>query len=426
MEQCSIQLPYGETMIEFTIPERNLLGVYSPSDIAPVVDIESEVKQALATPIGSPSLGELVKDKKKIVIVADDNTRPTPTDKIIPILLNEMNKAGICDQQVTVIIALGTHRSMTAEEIMIKFGPEVVKRVKIINHDYKDPAGLIDLGKTRNGTPITINKLVYEADFKIGVGSIVPHHIPGFAGGAKIVQPGVCGEATTGFTHLLSTKEPRSLLGIEDNPVRRELNQIARQVGLHTIFNTVLDRHGRVVKGFFGDVEAAFNAGVKVSQAVYTVKVPQEADIVLAGSHPCDIEFWQAHKTLYAGERVVKQNGVIIVVTPCPEGVAKTHREIVDYAGLPSRQIKQMHQEGKIDDPVAAALGIAWAQVRERAQVYLVAGGISDDEARKIGFTPFKNVVEALQAALNVMGKQAKVAVLTHAPDTLPIIENLS
>lgn len=424
MEHCNIQLPYGQTTLELTIPERNLLGVYSPVDITAVADIEFEVKRALNAPIGSLPLGELVKDKKKIVIVADDNTRPTPTDKIIPILLNELNQAGIADQQVTVMIALGTHRPMTDDEIMIKFGREVVKRVKIINHDYKNPAGLVDLGQTRNGTPITVNKLVYEADFKLGVGSIVPHHIPGFAGGAKIVQPGVCGEETTGFTHLLSTKEPRSLLGIEDNPVRRELNEIARQVGLHTIFNTVLDRHGRVIKGFFGDVEEAFNSGVKVCKSVYSVSVSQEADIVLASSHPCDIEFWQAHKTLYAGERVVKQNGVIIVVTPCPEGIAKTHPEIVEYAGLPSRQIKQMHQAGKIADPVAAALGIAWAQVRERARVYLVAGGISDDEALKIGFTPFKNVMGALYTALNVMGEQAKVAVLTHAPDTLPIVEN--
>lgn len=419
-----ITFPYGHTIAEIQVDPNNVMGVYSPKDVAAVTDIGEEIRRALAAPIGSAPLQELARGSKKVVLVADDNTRLTPADSIIPLLLNELNAAGVPDSAITVIIALGTHRFMTDEEILSKFGPEVVSRVTIKNHPYKDPEQLVDLGLTANGTRISINREVFDADFKIGIGSIVPHHIPGFAGGAKIVQPGVSGEATTAETHLLSVREKRSYLGIVDNPVRRELNSIARKIGLNTIFNTVLNRQGQVVRAFFGDVEQAFLAGVEVSRDVYAVELPQEADIALASSHPCDLEFWQAHKTLYAGDRAVRQGGVIIVVTPCYEGIAKTHTEMIDYAGLSPDAVRLMLDRGEIADEVAAALAIAWGQVRQRADVYFVSEGVSAEEARMLSFTPFRTVQEALDAAFEAQGANAKVAVLTHAPDMLPVIKH--
>ena len=151
---------------------------------------------------------------------------------------------------------------MTEDEIREKFGDETLRRVPVVNHPYKDPDALVDLGTTKNGGRIRINRAVVEADFKMGIGSIVPHHIPGFAGGAKIIQPGVSGEETTAYTHLLSVRAPRSYLGVLENPVREELDAMARKVGMNTILNTVLNRHGQVVQAFFGDVAEAFRAGV--------------------------------------------------------------------------------------------------------------------------------------------------------------------
>jgi nickel-dependent lactate racemase len=417
-----VELPYGKGKIEVRIPEENLVGVYSPKDIRPVADVKEEVIRALERPIGSKPLREIVKGACKVVIVADDNTRLTPTDRILPVLLDEMNAAGVQDSQITVIIALGTHRFMTPEEILEKFGAEVVRRVAVRNHDYKNPAELVDLGTTPNGTHVTVNREAYEADFKIGVGSIVPHHIPGYAGGAKIVQPGICGERTTAETHLLSVSEPRSLLGVTDNPVRTEVNAIARRVGLNTILNTVLNRNGEVIEAFFGDVVEAFNEGVRLSQKVYATEIPEEADIVLASSHPCDIEFWQAHKTLYPSDLAVKAGGIVIVVTPCPEGVAMTHRDILEVTHHDACGLRGMVSCGQLHDEVAAALAIAWAQVKERESVYLVSDGIGAEDAAKLGFTHFTNVQDALDAALRKKGDRARVTVLTHAPDMLPVI----
>ena len=335
-----IRIPYGQSSLEFSLPEQNLIGVYSPKDIHGVADLSQEIARALAHPIGAKPLREQAKGAKKVVLLADDNTRLTPADKIIPALLAELNAAGVKDEQVTVIIALGTHRFMRDDEILAKFGEEAVRRVVIKNHDFRDPAMMVDLGKTPNGTHISVNREAYEADFKIGIGSIVPHYIPGFAGGAKIVQPGISAEQTTAETHLLSTCAPRSFLGIRENPVRIELNSIARAVGMHTIFNTVLNCHGEVVGAFFGDTVEAFNAGVELSQDVYSVELPEEADIVVSSSYPCDLEFWQSHKALYPSDLAVKAGGIIILATPCPEGVSVMHADILKITGHSMRELQ--------------------------------------------------------------------------------------
>lgn len=422
MPQVTIRLPYGNREVAVTTASERLLGVFSPSDTLPVADLQQEIRRALAEPIHSQPLRELVRGKQKIVFIADDNTRLTPTATIMPILLDECNAAGIADTCISIVIALGTHRAMTPAEILEKFGEETVRRVPIKNHPFREPDSLVDLGRTHNGTYISINKEVLEADFKLGIGSIVPHHIPGYAGGAKIVQPGVSGERTTAETHLLSVQEPRSLLGVVDNPVRRELNSIARKVGLHTILNTVLNRSGHVVKAFYGDVEQAFLQGVATAEAVYAVELSQEADIVLASSHPCDLEFWQAHKTLYAADRAVREGGIIIIVSPCYEGVAKTHTDMVDFAGREPETVKILMEQGVIHDRVAAALAMAWGQVRRRANVFFVSDGISHCDTRKLSFTPFATAQEALDAATAILGDSASIVALTHAPDMLPVI----
>ncbi|MDR3590814.1 MAG: nickel-dependent lactate racemase [Negativicutes bacterium] len=423
MSKTKVTLPFGKETMEASIPTSSLIGVFSPKDVPPVANVRAECLRAMNSPIGSKPLRELAKGAKNVVIVADDNTRMTPTEKIMPVLLDELNAAGVKDSQITLIIALGTHRFMTDEEIVVKFGAEVVKRIVIKNHDYLDPKVLVDLGTTANGTKVTVNKETYEADFKIGVGSIVPHHIPGFAGGAKIVQPGISGEQTTAETHLLSVRAPRSYLGAVDNPVRQELNSIARSVGLNTIFNTVLNRYGEVVGAFYGDVVEAFDEGVKLAQQVYSIEIAEEADIVLASSHPCDLEFWQAHKTLYPSDLAVKAGGIIIIATPCYEGVAVMHKDILEVTHKTACDLRDAVSCGQVQDEVAAALAIAWAQVKERESVYIVSSGICAKDAATLGFKSFESIQAALDAALAEKGAGARVTVLTHAPDMLPIIK---
>lgn len=419
----TFSLPYGEREIQVKLKQGRLQGIFSPHrDIPPCPDPRSEIRRALADPIDGPPLKTAVRGSREIVLVCDDMTRLTPQKIIIPAILEQLNQAGIQDDQISILIGLGTHRGMTGTEIISRFGKETVDRIKILNHPWQDPDRLQDLGTTGNDTPVTICKQALEADFLLGVGTIVPHHIPGFSGGAKIIQPGITGAETTGATHLLSIRSGQSLLGELENPVRKEIEDIAHKAGLSAIFNCVLDSRGRLVQAFYGDFQAAFRKGAETARRVYGVRIPAPSDIVVAGSWPCDIEFWQAHKSLYPAGKVVKPGGRIIIATPCPEGVAVTHPEILDYAGLSSERLLKIIEKNEIKDKVSGALALAWAQVREHAQVHLVSDGISDSEARALGFKPSASVEDGLEEAIRDLGSDSLINVLTHAPDMLPIL----
>jgi nickel-dependent lactate racemase len=417
-----ITLPYGDQTIDLSLPGKNLLSVISPKDLRKVPEPVQELDRALREPIGAPWLSQAAQGAQKVVLLVDDLTRTTPVQLIIPLLLDELNAAGISDDQIVVLIALGTHRPMTSEEIKTRFGETVLQRVPVLNNPWQDPGQLLDIGLTENGTAVEVSNLVLEADFLLGVGSIVPHHIIGFSGGAKIVQPGVTGAATTGETHFLSTRTRRSYLGVVENLVRAEVETIAEQVGLKAVFNVVMDKHSRLAQAFYGDSRLAHRAGVRVCEKIYGVPIPGQAEIVIASSHPCDIEFWQAHKSLYSADLAVKEGGTIIVVTPCPEGVSVTHQEMLSFTGLEADQLQNAIEKGEIRDRVSGALALAWAMIRQRAEITLVSDGISKEETRALGFTFCEDVQGALEAALRKHGPDARVNVLTHAPDTLPIL----
>lgn len=417
-----VSIPYGAELVSVRIPGANPLSVLTPSFLPACADPAAEIRRAIQYPIGAPPVAQALQGMSgRVVILADDLTRQTPVRLAIPVLLDELNRAGVPDDRVTVLIALGTHRPMTSQEIDAHFGAQTTRRVQVLNHAWQEPAQLVDLGTTPNGTPVQVNRIALDAGFLIGVGTIVPHHIPGYSAGAKIVQPGVTGAATTGATHYLSTRTRRSYLGMAENPVRKEIEGIAARAGLKAILNFVLNPDGSMVKAFYGDFIQAHRTGVETANRVYGVHCPAPADIVIAGSHPCDIEFWQAHKSLYPADMAVKAGGTIIVVTPCPEGVSVTHRGMLEFTSLPAEKIDSLIQDGALKDVVSGALALAWAKVRQRAEVCLVSGGIPETDAAALGFRRFSSVQEALDAAL-LRRARASVTVLTHAPDTLPIV----
>ncbi len=424
MSKEQIRLQYGQQELTVTLPKQNLYAYLTPNPVPPCADPVAELRRALQAPIGTPPLRQAVRSARRVVIIADDITRLTPVHLMIPLLLDELNEGGIRDEQITVLIALGTHRPMTEAEIKIRFGPAVLDRVVVLNNPWQDLSQLADLGTTPNGTPILVSRLAVEADFVIGLGSIVPHHIPGYSGGAKIVQPGISGAVTTGATHYLSTRTRRSYLGLVENPVRAEMEEIADRVGLKAIFNTILDSNDRLVRVVYGDPHRAFRGGVEVANHVYSVSVPGPADIVIANSHPCELEFWQAHKALYPADLVVKEGGTVIVTTPCPEGVSVTHRGMLEFTGLEPEQIEASIEDGTIADTVSGALALAWAKMRRRANISLVSDGISNQEANALKFAKFASLEEALAAALHRHGPEARVAVLSHAPEMLPVISH--
>ncbi len=419
---AQVSFPFNGQPYSFEIESENLIEVLSPKPCKPLENLDQAIEQALDSPIGMKRFEDLVKPSDRVVIVSDDITRLTPSDRILPPLLKRLNGAGIPDTRICCVIALGTHRYMTEGEMAEKVGRAVYQRIKVVNHEWRNKQALLNLGTSSRGTPLTVNKLVAEADVVIGLGAIVPHHIPGFSGSSKIIQPGVCGANTTAETHLLSCESGGdSFLGIPDNPVRRDMDDMADMVGMSTIFNVVMDSHGGVMDLFFGEKRAAFLKGVELATDIYGVTYNEVPDIVVSNSCPCDLDFWQSHKSLYPAQRMVKPGGVIVVCTPAPEGVSPVHTDLLDYTSWSSEEIKAGYRDGRISNGVAAALATAWAMVREKAEVVMYSPGIPESDKRRLGFSHAESIEEAVAEALRRQGPKARISVLTHAPDMLPI-----
>jgi len=341
---------------------------------------------------------------------------------MLPALIRRLSRAGVPDANIECIMALGTHRYMTEQEMRAKVGDELFERIRVFNHEWCDPNALVDLGTSSRGTPLLVNRAVVEADVIIGLGAIVPHHIPGFSGSSKIIQPGVCGDRTTAETHLLACESGGdSYLGIEDNPVRRDMDDMANRVGMQTIFNAVLNDAGDAVGLFFGEMRKTFRAGVLLARKIYGVEYREVPDIVLANSHPCDLDFWQSHKSLYPAQRMVKPGGTIIVGTPAPEGVSSVHTELLEFTAWHSDDIMVAYRQGRLTNGVACALAIAWAMAREHARVINYSPGILPEEKTALGHTHAPTLEWAVEEALRRQGPDARLTVLTHAPELLPI-----
>ncbi|MEW6424739.1 MAG: nickel-dependent lactate racemase [Bacillota bacterium] len=406
------------------IKEDNLAGVFEPLDFAGREREEEIISRALLSPAGTPRIAEMAKGKKNILIIVDDNTRLTPVYKILPFVFAELKEGGASEENITILVGLGTHRPMTAAESEKKLGAEVVRRFKVISHNWRDSSSLEFIGKTPNGTEIWLNKEVLKADFVLGIGHIVPHRVAGFSGGGKIIQPAVCGGRTTEQTHWLSALyQGREIMGRADNPVRQEIETVARKAGLDAVINVVQDRQGRVVAAFCGDLVAAHRAGCRVSLEIFGVRIPEPADIVLTDSYPADTEMWQAAKGIYSSDLAVKEGGVIILVTPCPEGVASQHPAVSELGYHPLAEVKRMVEEGVLTDlTVAAHLVHVGEVIQRKASCILVSPGIGPETAEKIGFKWAPTPQDALEMALALQGRRAKVLCFRHGGEILPLV----
>jgi nickel-dependent lactate racemase len=431
MEQMkrAIKLHYGEKWVEIELPEKQVLAVVEPMKVPGVSDELVEIERALDDPIGHKGLSALSRKGKSAIIICDDHTRPTPANKILPVLLKRLNDGGIKDEDIRILIATGTHRYITADEIEKKVGKEVTERIDVVKHHWKDDKTLVDLGKTPSGTPISVNKHVIEANIRIGMGNIVPHAVAGWGGGAKIIQPGVCGAETTGCTHWLSAQFTiKELLGVAENPVRREMEEVARRVGLDFIVNTILNEEMDIVKVVSGDLVKAHREGVTIAKKVYGARVQAKAKIVVCDSYPCDVDLWQAVKAIYAAELVVKKGGTIVLITPCREGVSSEHSTWLDHGfrsacPRPYDEIKQLIEAGEITDRTAATdLAIIRRLVAEKAKVILCSTGITEEETQKLNFDYAKTPQEAIDMAISRYDPKEKIVVLRSSGELLPVI----
>ena len=418
-----MQQSLKEAIDEICTAEKNLIYVVGPRRVSSLSDPTWAVTQALIKPSGSPLLCDLVHRGGRVLILVDDLTRPTPQGIIIPVLLDEFNKIGIPDKDISLLIALGTHRKMSLEEIKARFGPQVTSRVSIFNHDYKNDHELVLWGHTPSGMSIVINHRVLEVDMVIGCGSIVPHAQVGWAGGAKIVLPGVCGAETISTMHWLAAKQPNYLqvMGEVETPVRCEMERLAREVGLRFIVNVVFNGSYEPVAIVAGDPVVAHRRGVAIAQDIFLCAIPSRADIVLVEAEPADLDYWQGLKPFTVGCLAVKRGGIVILVGRFRDGISSAHSELAKYGNINRDQLVHLAQAKEIDGVCAGAL-LQHALAKEIAQVFCVSPGLTERDARDLGFRLFPSVSTALAVARAVKGAAATVGVIRKGGDVLPRI----
>lgn len=417
-----INIKYGSDTQVIEVLENNLLYHIAPKQVSGITNEAKAIQKSLKDPTGSQPLCELVQQKSKVLILVDDLTRPTPRDKILPVLLDELNQFGVEDENITIMVALGTHRYMTEEELKIYLGKEVTHQVEIVNHEWKNKNQLVNIGQTKSGIPVIVNRRVIEADFVIGVGSIVPHNLAGYGGGAKIVQPGICSWETTGRTHLmpLENDEWLDLVGKSNNRVRLEIEQIAREVGLKFIVNVVINAKQELVCIVSGDPVKAHREGIRHAREIYERPIPQLADVVVVSAYPAEIDYWQGLKPLSYAQHGLKKGGTAILVGLFPEGVSDVHPELEKYGRYSYQEAKELLKTEQIEDLVCASTLLQHTMITDRCRVICVSEGLTESQKYNLNFVHARSCNQALLLAREQQGKNATIGVTDFGGDVLP------
>ena len=320
----AVRFPYGKDSLTYDFTGENFNGtlVSGLHNYVPEADGLTLVERALAAPVGTDRLSELARGKKNIVIIASDHTRPVPSKVIIPPMLKEIRSTNP-DAEITLLIATGCHRNTKKEELIEKFGEDIVANEKIVIHDCSDSDNLVNIGTLPSGCELYINKIAYEADLLISEGFIEPHFFAGFSGGRKSVLPGIAGRESVLANHCSEfIAHERSRTGIlEGNPIHCDMLWAAKQAKLRFIINVVINEKKEAIYAVAGDVEAAHLRGCEFLSSQCGVE-PKWADIVIStnGGYPLDQNIYQAVKGMTAAEATVKEGGVIIMIAKSNDG----------------------------------------------------------------------------------------------------------
>lgn len=412
---------------DFEVEDGRLVGVYGPAPLQGKGLDDEALRERIRNPIGALPLREISKGAGRVLIVTDDNTRHTPLHRVVPIILEELAEAGVSDSSVRILIGLGTHRAMTDEEIRRKFGDDLAARFEILNHEWKNLAGMTSLGKSALGFDVLMNREILGTGLIISIGSIIPHATAGFSGGAKSVMPGICGEATIEATHWAALDyEMSEILGNFDNKVREAFVRVARRAGLRFIVNTIMMDERRIYDAVAGDVEAAHEVGCGRCLKLYGASIPEKAEVIVVEAYPSDIDLRQAIKAVCAADVVCRDGGVIILAAECREGVSPQFPNFRRYGFRNPDALYCKVKAGEFREKLLAYTLVAIGRIISgRVKGVLVSPNVGREEAEGMGLGWSESIGAAVDAALGSSGPDSKVIVLRQAGQILPVIPGM-
>ena len=418
-------IPCGKKTIALQIPDGVPVQRVESRRANPVPDMRRAVEEALNQPIGTPRLRDLVKPGQTVALVVTDITRKLPEEIILPYLLNELETGGIKKKDITAVVATGTHRPDTPEELREKFGP-VVEEITFINHDAWNSEGLVHLGLSRGGIPLVFNRRVAQSDIRISTGVIETHLFAGYSGGVKGIAVGVAGEETIGATHNYEMLQQTRLGIIEGNEFRKFLTEATQALGLDFIVNVVQTGKKEVIKVVAGDPVGAFHEGVKVARDLYEVEIDHPAEIVVSGvSYPKSRDLYQASRAanvvVFGPQPVVVKGGVILIPASCEDGCGHPgYCDIMKKAEDVNDIIAISREEGFAPGEQKALI-LAW--ILKQARIVMTDCILPEETLKELHLESTPTLQEALDQELK-KNPNARVTLIPDGLLTLPILRN--
>ncbi len=410
---------FGKEYKEFEIKDENVIMELRQNEVNVELTGQEEVIRAIENPIDSKRLSEIVKRGERVVIITSDITRPMPSKVVLPHVIEELSKGGVKDEDIKIVFALGSHRPHTEEEMKYLVGEDIFKRIKCVD---SNPAECMRLGYTQSGTPVDVYSEVAKADRRICLGNIEFHYFAGYSGGAKAIMPGVSTREAIQANHSAMVKEAAKAGAINGNPVRQDIDEVAKFVPIDFIVNVVLDEKKNIIKAVAGHYKFAHRVGCEFLDSLYKVEIPQLADIVVAtpGGYPKDINLYQAQKALDNAKHAVRDGGIVILLASCTEGLGEeVFERWITNADSPESMVEEIQRNFELGGHKAAAIAL----VLKKAKIFLVSD-MEKDFVKKMFMEPFSDMNDALAKAFEEQGKDTKVILMPYGGSTLPVLKS--
>ena len=411
-------LRYGRDQISFTIDPHIEATRIIPSVIPPAEDQMAEIERAIYTPIGFN--WSTLSGVETVGIAINDKTRPVPHKYMLPPLLKRLKNSGISNGNIHLFIATGTHTPMQKDEFLQVVPEEILANYTIETHDCDDNSNLEFLGKSPAGTPVWVNRKYFKSDLKVVVGNIEPHHFMGFSGGNKSASIGLTSRQTINQNHSF-LMDDRSRLGVyADNPMRQDVEEIGRMIGVSLAVNAILNDQKQIVHGFVGDPLGVMAAGYPQSARLCQIPVYGKYDLVIAsaGGYPKDINLYQAQKALTNASLITRDGGTVVLLTECIEGVGS--QGYVDFMiGINSfgEAIQKFKQ---VEFKVGPHKAYQFAKIGSRIRIVLKSA-IPQPQVEKLLLTPADDLQTFIDSEILRLGGQPRIAILPLASTTLPL-----